>query len=268
MKLRGIVLSLFVTCFIIGCSKAQEKPDYLSWEQDKDSIKVFIENSYLCPMFFFYQEKGQRTQILDLEGKERRQIVSAPITEIDSTNLFDKYSFLGMGYGNRKLQSYDTLYNYGLPFLKGKSYKVMQGQNTNGTHQGDFSRYAIDFKMNVGQTICAIREGLVVKVKEHNTKGGRGKKYFNYANLIIVYHSDGTFAQYVHLKHKGSLVKVGDTVKKGQPIGYSGNTGQSTGPHLHFAVYKPTTKRLVSIPYILDSIPTKKYVKGKYAVNN
>jgi murein DD-endopeptidase MepM/ murein hydrolase activator NlpD len=268
MKLEKVFLFLLATCLITGCSKAQEKPHYVVFEQSQDSLNVFIENAYLCPMFFFYQEKGQRTQILDLQGKERRKIVSAASSDLDSITLFDRYAFLGMGYGNRKLQSYDTLYNYALPFLKNKQYKVSQGQNTNGTHQGDFSRYAIDFKMNVGQTVCAIREGLVVKVKEHNTKGGRGKKYFPYANLIIIYHDDGTFAQYVHLKHKGSLVKVGDTVKKGQPIGYSGNTGQSTGPHLHFAVYKPTTKGLVSIPYILDSIPTQKYTKGKYAVNN
>lgn len=191
-----------------------------------------------------------------------------PISEMDSSSVLEQYTFNGFWFGTSNFQSYDTLYNYALPFLKGKRYKVMQGQNTNGTHQGDFSRYAIDFKMNIGQTVCAMREGLVIRVKEQNTKGGRGKKYFPYANLIIVYHDDGTFAQYVHLKHKGSLVKVGDTVKKGQAIGYSGNTGQSSGPHLHFAIYKPTTNGLVSIPYILDSIPTRRYVKGKYAVNN
>ena len=86
--------------------------------------------------------------------------------------------------------------------------------------------------------------------------------------MILVYHSDGTFAQYAHFKKNGVLVKVGDTVKKEQIIGYSGNTGMSTEPHLHFAVYKPTINGLVSIRYILDSIPTKKYTKGKYANHN
>jgi murein DD-endopeptidase MepM/ murein hydrolase activator NlpD len=72
----------------------------------------------------------------------------------------------------------------------------------------------------------------------------------------------------VHLKKKGVLVSKNDTVKKGQVIGYSGNTGMSTEAHLHFAVYKPTKNGLVSIPYILDSIPTEKYKKGKFAFYN
>lgn len=50
-------------------------------------------------------------------------------------------------------------------------------------------------------------------------------------------HNDGTFADYAHLKLNGSAVKEGDSVKKGQLIGYSGDTGFSSGPHLHFSVF-------------------------------
>ncbi|MCH3882488.1 M23 family metallopeptidase [Tenacibaculum sp. K20-16] len=122
--------------------------------------------------------------------------------------------------------------------------------------------------MNVGQEVCAIREGLVINVKDHFDKNGTSKKYLNKANLILVYHKDGTFVQYGHFKKDGVLVKIGDTIKKGQLIGYSGNTGMSSEPHLHFTIYKPTKKGLVSIPFILDSISSKKYKKGKYARNN
>ena len=85
--------------------------------------------------------------------------------------------------------------------------------------------------MNVGQTVCAMRDGIVVGVKQDSNRGGRNKKYYNDANYILIYYEDGAFTQYVHLKYKGSLVKIVDKVKKGQPIGYSGNTGFSTDPH-------------------------------------
>ncbi len=254
---------------MIGCSEAQKKPRFISFKTESDSLKVIAKNGFLCPMFIKLEAlKEKKTEFIDLDANTSKKILSLPINSTDSISILKEYNFNGLWFGRSSFTTYDSLYNYGLPFLKGKRYKVMQGQNTNHTHQGDFSRYAIDFKMNIGQTICAIRDGLVVRVKEQFKKGGPSKKYRPYGNLIIIYHEDGTFAQYVHLKYEGSIVEVGDTVKKGQPIGYSGNTGQSSGPHLHFAVYKPTKKGLVSIPYILDSIPTKRYKKGKYAVNN
>ena len=57
------------------------------------------------------------------------------------------------------------------------------------------------------------------------------------ANSILVQHADGTIGVYLHLQKGGNKVKVGDRVKAGEPIGLSGNTGFSSGPHLHFAVF-------------------------------
>lgn len=221
-----------------------------------------------CPTFLKIENSENRSiEVIEFQAKESKEVMSFLASKIDTAQLKEQFSFSGLWYGSPNLTSYDTLYNYNLPFLKGKRYRILQGQNTNFTHKGSFSRYAIDFKMKIGQTVCAIREGIVVKVTQKYSKGGRNKKYKPYANMVIIYHRDGTFAQYVHLKKNGSLVQVGNTVKKGQPIGYSGNTGMSTEPHLHFALYKPTKKGLVSIPFILDSIPTKRYKKGKYANN-
>lgn len=56
-------------------------------------------------------------------------------------------------------------------------------------------------------------------------------------NLIIIYHPDGTFAEYAHIKQNGSIVNIGDKVNQGEIIGYSGNVGWSTGPHLHLVVF-------------------------------
>lgn len=257
-----IVIFLFVSCL-----KAPEKPSYISFKTVNDSIFVIVKSNILSTSFLKIENRiNKKEQIIEFKKPHTTAVLKFHQSNIDSTKIIKNYKF-SLYYGASTITKYDTLYNYGLPFLKGRRYKVLQAQNTNFTHKGNFSRYAIDFKMNVGQTVCAIRDGIVVKVKKNFDKGGSNKTYRDKANLIIIYHSDGTFAQYLHLKKEGVIVKKGDSVKKGQPIGYSGNTGMSTEPHLHFAVYKPSKKGLVSIPYILDSIPTKRYKKGKYASN-
>jgi murein DD-endopeptidase MepM/ murein hydrolase activator NlpD len=65
---------------------------------------------------------------------------------------------------------------------------------------------------------------------------------------VKIYHSDGTFADYVHLRYGGVLVEVGEEVRAGDVIGLSGNTGYSTQPHLHFAVHQPTLFGSKTVP--------------------
>jgi len=81
-----------------------------------------------------------------------------------------------------------------------------------------------------------------VEVKEGSNKGCPDPSCKSLANYVLVLHDDGSIASYVHLKHKGALVSVGDRVEAGQDIGLSGNTGWSRGAHLHFSVYVPTFK--------------------------
>ena len=96
--------------------------------------------------------------------------------------------------------------------------------------------------MPIGTELMAVREGVVVKVIDKNSKNCGKEECKKYNNLIIIYHPDGTFAEYTHIKQNGSKVKVGDKVSKGQLIGYSGNIGWSTGPHLHLVVFNQNLK--------------------------
>ena len=89
--------------------------------------------------------------------------------------------------------------------------------------------------MPIGTQVLAARAGKVVSIREHFKDNNNIDLEENY---IFIKHDDGTIARYFHLTHNGALIKEGDTVKAGQVIGLSGNTGQSGGPHLHFDVQK------------------------------
>lgn len=160
-------------------------------------------------------------------------------------------------YGFRYLYRYikgdpykktDSEHLYIFPYKHGSKYKISQGYMGGITHFGD-DGYALDFQMKEGTHVIAARDGVVVEVKEDSNIGGPTEKYNKHGNYVLIYHSDGTFADYVHLKRNGALVEVNDVVKAGDVIGLSGNTGRSSGPHLHFSVSKPTVRgKRVSIP--------------------
>ena len=128
---------------------------------------------------------------------------------------------------------------YSLPYATGKSYRVLQGFGSRFSHVG-LEQFAVDFDMPVGTPVHAARGGIVARVEESHSRGcwedGCGK----FANYIVILHDDGTTGEYYHLEKNGSVVTVGDRITQGQMIGYSGNTGHSTMPHLHFAVYRAT----------------------------
>lgn len=136
-------------------------------------------------------------------------------------------------YGDFSITRYDTSYAYFLPFNKGKKHTVSQGYNGKRTHKNE---NAIDFEMPEGTEICAMRNGVVFEVVQKNSRNCPERDCIKYNNYIRVFHPDGTMAEYTHIKKNGSVVNPGDTVVSGQMIGYSGNTGYSTAPHLHVVV--------------------------------
>jgi len=151
-------------------------------------------------------------------------------------------------------------YLYTLPWQKGRKYKIIQGFNGKFSHSAKHSKYAYDFSTHVGDTIIAAREGIVIFTKDNSKERG-GREAMDKANKIIVYHDDGTFGHYVHLDYKGLLVKNGDSIEAGQPIGISGFTGFTTIPHLHFVVMKFGSE---AIPIYFKDYPKKPLKQGKY----
>ena len=120
---------------------------------------------------------------------------------------------------------------YVLPYPAGSSYYVNQANCSTGGHQGPY-KYSYDFVMPIGTTVTAARAGVVAEIRMHFRNGQYGE---GQSNWVKIRHVDGTIAAYSHLTEHGALVKIGDQIVAGQPIGLSGNTGNTGGlPHLHF----------------------------------
>lgn len=86
----------------------------------------------------------------------------------------------------------------------------------------------VDFAAPTGRKIFAAANGRVI---HKGRKGGYGK-------TVIIRHSNGLKTLYAHMNSYSNRIKVGSRVKQGQFIGRVGSTGRSTGPHLHFGLYK------------------------------
>ncbi|PJZ69900.1 hypothetical protein CH373_13385 [Leptospira perolatii] len=174
---------------------------------------------------------------LVIDSREPKKV--AEIGPIDSGQPW-KFSIRSIASFGKLDSVHEDSYIYTLPY-HGKSW-IGQGYDGKQAHTGD-SKYSLDFVLQEGTPIFAARDGLVVSLQDQYSQGGFDPKLIEKANYVLISHSDGTIAMYGHLQKSGVLVSVGDQVSAGQKIGISGNTGYSTGPHLHFEVYSPRKGR-------------------------
>jgi murein DD-endopeptidase MepM/ murein hydrolase activator NlpD len=149
---------------------------------------------------------------------------------------------------------HDDSYLYALPYGAGESYGVLQGFGASFSHTG-LEEYTVDFDMAEGTPVHAARGGVVVRVQASHDRACWDPGCGRYANFIVVLHDDDTTGEYYHLMHDGARVRVGQRVARGELIGYSGNTGKSTMPHLHFGVYRAVEwgrTQSVAIRFVTD----------------
>jgi murein DD-endopeptidase MepM/ murein hydrolase activator NlpD len=147
---------------------------------------------------------------------------------------------------------------YKLPFPGGLSFDVCQGNNhVGGTHTG-LAAYAWDFCMPTGTAVTAARGGTVRAVRQGSNTGGWGAQFADDANFVVIDHGDGTSGLYMHLMFNGARVKVGDQIQTGQLLAYSGNTGWTSAPHLHFMVMQTQADNYYSqsVPVLFQDVPT------------
>lgn len=146
--------------------------------------------------------------------------------------------------------AYASDYAYQVPLASDEPIRIAQGFNGRFSHQAPHSRFSIDFALPIGTAIHAARAGTVMDLARYFHQSGENlERYGPRANFIRILHDDGSMAVYAHLDYNGILVREGQHIERGQKIGLSGNTGYSTGPHLHFSVQINQDMNLLSVPF-------------------
>ncbi|MDG1475559.1 MAG: M23 family metallopeptidase [Vicingaceae bacterium] len=244
--MKNIIALLFISISLVSFAQKEEKlfDVYNVRNQEDGSAVVYATNNYICDesvLITFNTLKNMEADVkLPFKG-----VIPAGAKEykLFTLTIKDRTKESGLGYitkychGDIFEGKHDDSYVYTIPYKEGEQYGIGQAYGGKFSHFMEGKTHAIDFTMDVGTPICAARDGIILEVKEDSDKRGKTYRYEEYGNFIVIYHSDGTMANYFHIKKNGSKVKVGDRVEAGQVIALSGNTGWSSGPHLHFQVY-------------------------------
>jgi murein DD-endopeptidase MepM/ murein hydrolase activator NlpD len=167
-------------------------------------------------------------------------------THIDSAHAALKYVWRAV------LGSPDAVHlpqrPYRVPFGIGSTYLISQAYPSRITHTTADSQYAVDIALPDGTPVYAAREGTVINARHDSFRGNTAPVMLDQANVIEILHNDGTIAIYGHLHWDSIRVRIGARVARGEYIADSGNTGFTSGPHLHFAVIRNAGTTNVSVP--------------------
>jgi murein DD-endopeptidase MepM/ murein hydrolase activator NlpD len=214
--------------------------------------KFYIRNDYAGPVEveIGFSEQDNIRATPDLPGL----FVVDPgksdsLFEISAINEHEPWR-LGLSYRyiiGSPLANYNSTTNYLPPIAPDASFQISQAFGGSFSHTDEQNKYAVDIVMPVGTPVYAARSGIVLEAEDDFYKSGANKAYSSEANNIRILHDDGSMAIYAHLELEKARVYPGLEVTAGQLIGYSGNTGFSSGPHLHFAVQINKGMKLVSV---------------------
>lgn len=227
----------------------------IEFETNNGIVYVYVNNLLAGPLQV-QLSAGSSTRNMDawpslpvtyvLEAKKRKLLTQLQAIDANAPMIRDLQSLRIPGDPH----AIPDEVSYSLPIDEKSRWELGQEFNGEYSHHDEQNRYAVDFIVPIGTPVLAARAGVVMEtIASYSTGGQNAKMYANRANFIRILHDDGSMALYAHLKENGILVSTGQRVGLGEPIAYSGNTGFSSGPHLHFALQINTGMRLTSIPF-------------------
>jgi murein DD-endopeptidase MepM/ murein hydrolase activator NlpD len=248
----------------------EAKTVIVTTKRDGEATHFYVQN----------RELGDVTMTFEMDMRNLKGDVAFPYTATfppgRTTEAFTlepsapgakwEYSYTNYFKLGSNCARHDDSYIYDLPYMPGEKFKVTQGYNGKFSHTGS-NQYAIDWQMPEGTLVLAARGGVVIRAKDDSDTGGPSMEYDHFNNYVLIEHDDGTLAHYCHLQHGGCLVKAGQRVHAGDAIAHSGSTGFSTGPHLHFCVFKTRDgKHRVSLPvkFRTSNEPATTLLSGRY----
>jgi murein DD-endopeptidase MepM/ murein hydrolase activator NlpD len=228
--------------------------------QDDDFVKVYYENTE-TNLTIYANNEGSFPRSVKFELKykgfkfkgEPKDFYLVPadaykfkLIELELTGrgqVSFGYSYtVFMGQVNAQ---HDDSFEYTLPFRSKTPYKLTQSYYGKFSHQ---NKKALDFTMPTGTEIVAARAGKIIDIKEDSDIGCSQERCLDKANYVTILHDDGSFAQYYHLRKNGVEVQIAQMLEQGELIGYSGNTGFTSGAHLHFEVNISTLEGIKTVP--------------------
>ena len=173
---------------------------------------------------------GGADRYRELQGLSQEELIRSSFSQLDSlrrqlyiqTISYDEVVELAKNKEEMlsALPAIQPVSNKELRWLtSGFGWRIDPIYRTRRMHEG------VDYSVSIGTPVYATGDGVVTKVET---------RYSGYGKQIEIDHGFGFKTKYAHLN--GFEVRVGQRVKRGELIGYSGNSGKSTGPHLHYEV--------------------------------